>query len=40
MAGKVGTEGRGYLVLQVLPMGWKSAVGVMQAVHRRILAVP
>ena len=31
-------KGRGYLVLQVLPMGWKSAVGIMQAVHRMILA--
>ena len=28
----------GYLVLQVLPMGWKSAVGIMQAVHRRLLS--
>ena len=24
--------------MQVLPMGWKSAVGVMQAIHRRLLA--
>ena len=27
----------GYLCLQVLPMGWLSAVGIMQAVHRRLL---
>ena len=38
MAGQTSTSGRGYLVLQVLPMGWKSAVGIMQSVHRRILA--
>ena len=30
-------SGLGYLVLQVLPMGWKSAVGIMQAVHRRLM---
>ena len=38
MAGNVNPKTRGYLVLQVLPMGWKSAVGIMQAVHRRLLA--
>ena len=38
MAGGACTSGLGYLVLQVLPMGWKSAVGIMQAVHRRLLA--
>ena len=31
-------NGMGYLVLQVLPMGWKSAVGIMQAVHRRLMS--
>ena len=32
-----GTEGVGYLCIRVLPMGWKSAVGVMQAVHRVLM---
>ena len=29
MAGGANTSGIGYPVLQVLPMGWKSAVGIM-----------
>ena len=37
---KGNTSGLGYLCLRVLPMGWASAVGVMQAIHRRILAMP
>lgn len=31
------TQGEGYMCLQVLPMGWASAMGVMQAVHRKIM---
>ena len=27
----------GYLCLQVLPMGWLSAVGIMQIIHRNLL---
>ena len=38
LAGGADCSGWGYLILKVLPMGWKSAVGIMQAVHRRILA--
>ena len=38
MAGHPAAKTKSYLVLQVLPMGWKSAVGIMQAVHRRLLA--
>ena len=30
-------SGLGYLCLITLPMGWASATGVMQAVHRAIL---
>ena len=37
MSGGADMEEWGYLVFQVLPMGWKSAVGIMQAVHRRLL---
>ena len=33
-------DGPGYICLRVLPMGWLSAVGVMQSVHRRILSMP
>ena len=29
-----------FLCLQVLPMGWISAVGIMQAVHRRLMKDP
>ena len=39
LSGKWGTGGVGYLCLRVLPMGWKSAVGVMQAVHRTLMRV-
>ena len=38
LAGSVKPGTRGYLVLQVLPMGWKSAVGIMQAIHRKLLS--
>ena len=37
MAEDCNCDGWGYLVLQVLPMGWKPAVGIMQAIHRRLL---
>ena len=33
-------SGIGYLCLVTLPMGWLSATGVMQAVHRQILVRP
>ena len=37
MSGKWGTSGLPYLCFRVLPMGWTSAVGVMQAVHRNLM---
>ena len=33
-------DGWGYLSIRVLPMGWISAVGLMQLMHRRILSAP
>mgnify|MGYP003333489142 CR=1 FL=1 len=39
LSGSWGTDGIGYLCLRVLPMGWKSAVGIMQAVHRHLMRV-
>lgn len=40
LANGAGCSGPGYLVLRVLLMGWKSAVGIMHEVHRIILASP
>ena len=40
LAGSVGTAGWGYLCLIVLPMGLASAVGIMQAIHRRVMTMP
>ena len=31
------SEETGYLTVRVLPMGWLSAVGVMQAIHRGLM---
>lgn len=39
MAGAMGCEGFGCLCLLVLPMGRASAVGVMQALHRRLMTL-
>ena len=30
-------DGEGYLCVRVLPMGWISAVGIMQAIHRGLM---